>query len=287
MKKEEKLKKINTIIGVNKMIKTTKEQKCKIMKAIKSDNIYGNEAVWNFLISSILSNPLSQKKYFQFFCNDSVPITSIYDIWFESQPVSPRKDKQGHTEGRTRLDIAFGSITSRQKIGSKQLSKSGIQYDHQNEDEWICFIEGKFDSELSKRTAHDSSKNQLTRVIENALCFQGKGYFPKKLYVTMLTPKAYHNNLNKNYYKKFKEYKKKPGVIIKDIESSQIKQRPSMKDWNYPNLEERIKWLTLNWISYEDIIRREYNIPDLDLTDLNDMQKEFFSDKLNKIVNSL
>lgn len=261
------------------MIQTTKEQIRKIIKALESDNIYGNEVVWNFLIAYILSNPSSQNKYFQIFCDGSIPITSNYDIWFESQPVSPRKDRQGHTEKNTHLDIAFGSIASRPKLGSKQLSKSGIQYDHQNDDGWVCFVEGKYDSELSKQTKYDSSKNQLTRVVENALCFQGGGCFPKKLYVALLTPKAYLHDCKKNYYKKLKEYEK-PENILKDIESSQIQRRPPQKDWKYPdNIEERIKLLTINWITYEDIIGREFKISDLDLTNLNDNQKKFFSDK--------
>lgn len=268
------------------MIQTTKEQKRKIIKAIESDNIYGNEVVWNFLIAHILSNPSSQKKYFQIFCDDSIPITSNYDIWFESQPVSPRKDRQGHTEKNTHLDIAFGSITSRPRLGSKQPSKSGIQYDNQNDDGWVCFVEGKYDSELSKQTKHDSSKNQLTRVIENALCFQGNGCFPKKLFVALLTPKAYLNDCKKNYYKKIKEYEK-PENILKDVESSQIQRRSSQKDWMYPtNINERLKLLKINWLSYEDIIEKEYNLAKLDLADLND-DKIFFKKILNDLLTKI
>lgn len=263
------------------MIKTTDKQLKKhidlIDKAIKSE-IYGNGAIWNFLIAYILSNPSSQKKYFPLFCDDSIPITSDYDIWLESQPLPPRKGVGKNSEGKTKLDIAFGSIKRRYNSGKP--TGTGIKYDPDNTDAWICFVEGKFKDRLSTKIVHDPNKNQLTRVVENALCFQGDDQFPKKLYVVLLTPQAYKNDLEK-----FKEYKEKPENIIKDIESSQIQRRPPQEDWKYPdNIEERIKMLTLNWITYEDIIGREYNMSDLYLTNLNDKQKEFFSDKFDKLV---
>ena len=259
------------------MIKTTKEQKCKIMKAIESDNIYGNEAVWNFLIAYILSNPLSQKKYFPSFCDASVLMNSNYDIWFESEPLSPRTKKRGYSEGNTKLDIAFGSIQKRIKTAC------GIKYNQHNKDSWVCFIEGKFFSDSSGKIAHDSSKNQITRVIENLLCFQGEDMFPKKIYFVLLTPENYLNNLDRDYCRKFEEYKNHDN-ILRDIESSCIPKRIN-KDWKYPdNIEERVKLLTLNWITYEDIIGREFNITNLDLTNLSNKQKQFFSDKLDECM---
>jgi hypothetical protein len=260
------------------MIETTTEQINKIVAAIKSKKIYGNEAVWNFLITSILSNSSLQKDYFQLFCDVSIPMTSNYDIWFESEPLSPRTKKRGYSEGNTKLDIAFGSIQKRPKTAC------GIKYNQHNKDSWVCFIEGKFFSDSSGEITHDSSKNQITRVIENLLCFQGEDMLPKKIYFALLTPKKYLNNLDRDYCRKFEEYKNHEN-ILRDIESSRIPKRMN-KDWKYPdNLEERVKLLTINWLTYEMIIEKEFNIPELNVINLkNDHQNDL---KLNKILSDL
>jgi len=259
------------------MIKTTMRQTAHVVELTKSKKFYEKEKVWNFLTASILSNKSSQKNYLPLFCDALIPIDSHYDIWFEPEPIRPRKGVSGDAEGTTHLDLAFGSVRHR------ETTASGIEYDPKNDDEWICFVEGKLRHDLSPGVKHDSDRNQMIRTIENLLCFQGEYNFPKKLYFSLLTPQAYKNESeNKDYFNKFNRYKSKEN-ILKDLKSP-FNERTE-KEWKYPNnIEERLKLLTINWVTYEDIIGREFKMSDLDLTNLNDKQKKFFSNKLDKLV---
>lgn len=272
-------------------MRTSPEQKKEIIEIIQSgkDKIYRNEKVWNFLIADILSNPSFLKQFFTSINDDSISIKPNYDIWLESQPISPRKYKNKNTERNTHIDIAFGCIKQRNQIGKKQLAKSGIKYELFNNDGWICFIEGKFESKLSEGTTYDPCKNQLTRVVENALCFQGEGCFPEKLYVVLLTPKIYRNDVKKNYVEKLKEYTDEPRNILTDIESSKIQRRTPVDDWRYPdNIDDRIQCLRpLKHLSYEEIIKQAYGIPKIELTNLNDEEKTYLKKILNNLAKKL
>lgn len=43
-------------------------------------------------------------------------------------------------------------------------------------------------------------------------------------------------------------------------------------DWIYPlNFDKRIKSLSYNWVTYEEIIEREFNICDLDISNLENV----------------
>jgi hypothetical protein len=55
--------------------------------------------------------------------------------------------------------------------------------------------------------------------------------------------------------------------IINDINISILAKR-KQNGWVYPESEikERVKLLKMNWISYEDILEREFNISNLDVT---------------------
>jgi len=271
------------------LIRTSPEQKKEIIEAIQSgkDKIYRNEKVWNFLIADILSDPSFQKQFFTSICDDSISINPNYDydIWLESQPIPPRKGKSKASEGKTKLDIAFGSI--KQRYNSGKSTKSGIEFDPENENGWICFVEGKFKSELSTRTTYDSCKNQLIRVIENALCFQGDRQAPKKTYVVLLTPRAYQSKQEKNYYKIMKECENQD-YILRSIKSSQFPERPPFNNWQYPNIADRIKLLKKpNWVFYEMIIEKAYGIPKIDLTNLSDEEKIYLKKILNNLAKKL
>ncbi len=266
------------------MIRTTPEQMDEMIDAIKSEDYESNEKVWTLLIASILSNSPSKKYYLKLFCDDTISITSDYDIWFEAQPLSPRKDKKGHTETNTKLDLAFGNIKERDKTGS------GIEYTPVNDDSWVCFVEAKFNSDILLRTTHDPNRNQIRnqiiRVIENLLCFQGKLQFPKKLFFVLLIPRRHQDDPDKEYNNKIEEYKNY-GNISRDLKSAVIQER-RQDDWKYPDdIENRIKLLKIKKIYYEDIFEKEFNMSDLDLTNLDDTSKNFFKKILNDLAINL
>ncbi|XJS50944.1 hypothetical protein ACF3M2_20830 [Tissierella carlieri] len=75
--------------------------------------------------------------------------------------------------------------------------------------------------------------------------------------------------------------------ILKDISMSKLEKR-KQNGWRYPdNILERIKLLKLNWISYEDILEREFNLSDLDVTKDKWEENEGIVSKLNEIIKNM
>ena len=164
-------------------------------------------------------------------------------IWLEVLPLPPRRN-----EGTTHLDLALGAIARREK------TKSGIELNYRSAP-WICFCEMKWNSDISLNVAHDPHRNQLDRVIENALCFQGKGRYADETYVALVTP-AIYKDAQKNpreYQRKFGEYDNDKAKLLKDLTLCALEKRAS-KNWRYPDeIAQRIEGFQLRWPTYEDL----------------------------------
>ena len=230
-------------------------------------------------MANILSNSLNRNHYIELFCNKEIGIDSDLDVWYESKPIPPRKGESGKSEGNTKLDLAFGNIRLRKN------TQSGIEYDPERKGSWVCFVEGKLLSDSSTRVSYDLLRNQIIRVIENLLCFQKDGKFPQDLFFTLLTPRLFRENPeSKLYGYKMGEYKN-PKNIMDDIKLSSILER-YQEGWNYPgDLEDRIKLLKINWVTYEEIFEKEYGITGLDLTTLEKEPEKI--EKIKKRLNEL
>lgn len=265
------------------MIRTTNNQKAEIQKIIKSNKFYRNEKVWNLLMADILSNSMNRNYYMRLFCNNRIIIESEIDIWYEAEPISPRKGVPGNSEGNTKLDLAFGNIKLRKN------TQSGIEYDYEKKGSWVCFVEAKLFSDCSAVVSYDPLRNQIIRVIDNLLCFQRDGNFPQNLFFTLLTPRLFRDNPKSRFYGyKIDEYKD-PKNIIKDISLSPISKR-CQRNWCYPDrLEDRIKLLKTAWITYEEIFEKEYDIFKLDLTNPKKEPKklEQIKHRLKELANSI
>ena len=173
-------------------------------------------------------------------------------IWFEAQPMPPRVN-----EGNTHLDLALGAIAKREGTAS------GIRFDD-SAPSWICFCEAKFDSDISPGVEYDSNRNQLARVIENAICFQNSGKYPNDVYMTVITPKAFSHKRSL-LEEKFSAYKSNPKSLLYDLNQCSLTKR-GKTDWFYPyNVAERItKNLKLRWVYFEDLVE---NLPDSDISE--------------------
>ena len=260
------------------MIKITNPQIDKIKELITKDDFYSNERLWTFLLAYILSESKNRKDYLKLFCDDELSISSDIDIWFEAQPLVARSGSSGYTEGNNILDLAFGSIKKRGN------GASTIEYNDMGNGSWACFVETKLCTDIQPGIKHDPLKNQMVRIIESLLCFQGGGICPEHLFFTLLTPRLFKNKPNSRLYGyKIDEYKDQK-KIIDDIRQSKIRER-HQHDWNYPkDLEKRVKSLYINWITYEDIFEKEYTIEDLNLTSMKSDEIECFKDKIEKIL---
>ena len=170
-------------------------------------------------------------------------------IWLEALPMSPRKK-----EGNTHLDLALGTIRCRDG------TDGGIELDGDSEP-WICFCEAKLFSDLSHGVTHDPHRNQLARVAENALCFQRGGRYASRIYVALITPKAFRFApvLSRLYQYKFREYETNRWDLIKDLDLCRMEKRDEPPDWRYPsNVADRVQRLQLRWVTYEELFE---NLP--------------------------
>lgn len=178
----------------------TLKQKNEIKNAISNSNFYRNEKVWTYFIASIIETSQNKDYYLSLFTSDNISFPSDMELWFEAQPIPPRKGNSGFSEGNTKLDLSFGNIEKRSG------TDSGIQYKIENNG-WVCFIEAKLFSDCSNDTSYDPLRNQITRVIENLLCSQNNKVLPDKTNFSLLTPRIFKNNsTSKLYGYKYQEY---------------------------------------------------------------------------------
>lgn len=249
------------------MLKTSDKQLREVKEAINNGNIERNEKIWNYLIGTILQESCDRNKYLKKFVGDSINIPDELKICFEAQPLPPREE-----ESNTQLDLALGAIKRRGN------TDSGIEFDRDQNYSWVCFVEGKLYADCSTQVTNDPLRNQLVRIIENLLCFQGKGDFPDNLVFTLLTPRFFKENDHaKLYGYKMKEYKDKE-KILRDIRASRNDKR-KRGEWEYPVLEDRLNRFELRWVTYEEILEDEFGFDELDLTNLEKEQIKLVLEK--------
>jgi hypothetical protein len=230
------------------MVKTTKAQRREMRAAIGASNWARNEKVWTLLVASVLGRPATQVDVMRLFLGEDTPGSGHLDIWFEAQPLPPRKGKAGASEGNSRIDLAFGDIARRPG------TEAGIAYGLPRPGSWVCFVEAKCLSDCSSATTYDPLRNQLARVIENLLCFQGGGGAPEQLYFTLMTPRLFLKNWGAHLYGyKMREYRER-ATLLADIERCSIEKRDG-HGYHYPDsLAPRLEALKVRWISYEDVL---------------------------------
>jgi len=169
-------------------------------------------------------------------------------IWFEVLPIPPRKG-----EGETHLDLALGTIARRKG------TESGIELDDV-ESPWLCFCEMKWYSDISISVTYDINRNQLARVIENALCFQRSRKYAEKVYVMLVTPSLFCNTPLKSrlYQYKFEEYNTNRSCLIDDLNAC-VLEKNDQPDWSFPSdLTHRVMNLSLRWATHDDLFE---NLP--------------------------
>ena len=206
-----------------------------------------DEQLWTFLAACgyAIAGVQGIKKLTKILTGSDLPQPDCAKIWMEVTPFPPRKG-----EPNTYLDLALGTIQKREQ------KKSGIGLGDQSSScSWICFCEMKWYGDISIRTKRDVHRNQLARVIENALYFNdSEPYpcerYPDHVYVALVTPKAFKNNdVNSRLYQyKFKEYKADRTCLSKDLEACVQDKREYSA-----NMADRVDRLKLCWPTYDEI----------------------------------
>jgi len=208
-----------------------------------------DEVVWTLLLglSYAAGGWEGIRKLESTLSGSKVDSTAEHPLWLEALPMPPRRK-----EGNTNVDLAIGAITGR---GDKE---GGITYDPALGSS-VTFCEMKWYSDISKNVTHDQHRNQLSRVIENAVTFQGSHQFVEKVTVTLVTPQIFVGTEPKSrlYHYKVEEYKN-PDVLLHEWKRS-YEQMPkrAQSDWTYPGNDQIFDILknrfTLHHLSFEEL----------------------------------
>jgi hypothetical protein len=205
---------------------------------------FKDEQVWTFLMACgyALLGKAGLRELTKTLTGSNPPLPPDPKIWLEALPLPPR-----HKERNTNLDLALGTISRRTP------TLSGIQLGIA-ENTWVCFCEMKYDSDISPKVRNDVNRNQLLRVIENALCFQSAGKCADNIYVTLVTRKKFQGkSIDKKYGEYFEKYSDHPDSIRRDLNNSSLTKRVQ-PNWHYPeDLSKLIRKLQFKWVSYEEL----------------------------------
>ncbi len=199
-----------------------------------------DEQIWTFLVGCAYALAPSGPTQLAAQLIESQVVSPCSAIWFEVQPRSPRSK-----EGNTRVDLAVGGI--RRRPGTE----SGIEYDPALAS-WVALCECKWYSDIDIKVSYDKHRNQLLRVIENALFFQGDGTRPERVHVAIITPASFKKRTIKSrlYQYKFEEYKSGQNRIVEELEVCCLEPSKS-----YPDLRRALSTLELHWVTYQDLLR--------------------------------
>jgi len=212
---------------------------------------FDDEQIWTFLVACgyAISRDTGVAKLIRILTGSNQKSPASLNIWFEVLPMPSRKG-----EGETHIDLALGTIDLRQG------TESGICM-ADVESPWVCFCEMKWYSDIATSVTHDIHRNQLARVIENALCFQRSSRYADKVYVTLVTPKIFQDSRLKSrlYQYKFEEYNANRDRLIKDLDAC-ILDKNDHSDWSFPNnLPQLVNNVSLQWATYDELFD---NVPD-------------------------
>lgn len=198
-----------------------------------------DEQIWTFLVACgyAIDGPPGLKKLCSILTGRNDLTTE--KIWIEVLPSSPRVQ-----EGATHLDLVVGDIKLRNgKVSGIELKPK--------EDSWISFCEMKWYSDISYNVSYDLKRNQLARVIENALLIEKDNNFAENVFVNLVTPKIFKNAVTKSrfYCYKFEEYQKQD-KLINDLRTCSLEYANEL---NTSKIEERVSSLKLIWTTFDSL----------------------------------
>lgn len=239
------------------MIRSSEPQWDEMAHAAGERNLAWNEKVWTLLVADALDRAQDTAALLAGICGETVPVPQPFQVWFESQPPSPRPGRGQSAEGNTHLDLALGAIRER------PATEGGIEYDPQASCAWVCFVEAKCLSDCSHGVKYDPLRNQVARVIENLLCFRRANEFPERLFFTLLTPRVFRDDpvglRSRLYGYKFREYKEHPTLLLDEFRATDKRIPPRASPGiSIPAVEERLAALRMNWVTIEDILEPDW-----------------------------
>jgi hypothetical protein len=223
-----------------------------LRRAAERKEWFVEEPLWSFLVASLVAeNP---DRYIELLCGEQLHLPSEGRVVCEAEPIGTRV---GTREGNTVLDIAFGHVGVRTQARRVADAKgrdtlAGITYVAHRDDAWVCFVESKYLSDASCKVTHDPCRNQLTRVIENLLCFGSNGEYPSQLHFVLLTPAVFKRAPRARLYGyKMADYAD-PAAIAGDIQLCEF-------DWRGRSelvIERLDRLKPVRWVTLEEVLER-------------------------------
>jgi hypothetical protein len=148
------------------------------------------EVVWTYLVArkyekdhSVLASIL---------CGQDKMLPDNSKIWLEAYLQPTRQDERD--SWKTRADLAMGHL---EKIKGRENQIQGSGGD------WVCIVESKWYDDI-QTSAVDDGGNQLLKIINHALLLHdGKGSFPKSVYVTLVTPRYFKGGSGKFSHREY------------------------------------------------------------------------------------
>jgi len=205
-------------------------------------NITSSEVVWTYLVARKYQDKLSELT--NKLCGVDEILCPDTKIWLEVYLDPSRIWEEERKSWRSRADLAIGCLEQVQ----------GKEAQIQSNGDWICITEAKWFDDI-----HQNSKfpeiYQFSQLIEHALLLHDKkDNFPDRIYVTLITPQYFKDQLGefskKNYWNKFQDYKSNKESLAKDL---QLCPLPFLK-YDIDTLISRMEALTLNWVTFEELL---------------------------------
>jgi len=212
-----------------------------IKPVIKNNNLSA-EVVWTYLTARKYEK--AQSKLVAKLCGIDETLPKDSKIWLETYLHPTRIRKEEVKCWRIRSDLSIGNIELADDRDGQIQSKG----------DWICITEAKWFDDIHKNSRFPEIY-QLSQMIEHALLLHSKnGKFPDNVYVTLITPQYFKDQLGKFskriYWEKFNDYKSDKKHLEKDLRLCPL----PFLEYDVDTLISRIDALKLNWVTFEELL---------------------------------
>ena len=214
------------------------------------ENKLSSEKVWTYLVAlkyannqKILSNMLSKR-------HENLPSES--KVWLEAYLYPTRMRKQERKCWKVRSDLCVGHLEIVSNRNA-QLKSNG---------DWICIAEAKWFDDIHPNKRYPNIF-QFSQIIEHAILMHNSlGQFPKRVYVTLITPKYFRDRVGKfskrMYYEKYTRYNLDKESLVDDLKLCPLE----FLHYDKETLFKRLNALILNWVTFEELLGLENLVSD-------------------------
>lgn len=196
--------------------------------------------VWTYLVAKKYA--AKQQTLINLLCNVEEIVPENSKIWLEAYLQPTRENENEYWKSRADLSVGCFELIPNTK---HRISSNG---------DWVCVVESKWYDDIHINPNYPKIL-QLSQLIEHALLLHDKaGTFPKRVYVTLLTPQYFKDRKGqfseRNYWQKFQDYTTDNISLKNDLKLCTL---PFLKH-NIETLLNRIEALSLNWITFEELL---------------------------------